>query len=411
MKKHFFTPQIKISLKVTSVIGTIVILFFVVFTFFLRWNLTKQKTQLLNSAYISILDNLSHSDDLLANIFTGDMNGFLQDVPFFINLSFSDKDNYFIFYTNNSSIPLFAETYGKIKHYFSKNYYSDGNLDVFYVTQEIASNLILQVSLDVENDSISKMIVSMPKIIGVMIIPILLMCFFVVLIFLNKDFEKEHTFSANVSHELQTPVNAILGHAKLLQRWGKNDAEQMEKSLEIIIGEAKSMKSTIVNLLEITKLEKGMVSLEKTPLCIESFFDDLKNEFQYEKNLIIETKLLENGPQTILTDQELFHQLFLICISNSLKFCPSPCKITISCFSEKHKTIFEILDNGEGFSKEVLPHIFDRFYRGDSSHSRNKGGAGLGLSIAKSIATALNAKISAKNHPESGAIIRLELGK
>lgn len=70
---------------------------------------------------------------------------------------------------------------------------------------------------------------------------------------------------------------------------------------------------------------------------------------------------------------------------------------------------FQLKDNGKGFSKEILPHVFDRFYRGDASHSRSKGGAGLGLSIAQSIAASVNAHISARNAPEGGAIIQIDI--
>jgi len=244
------------------------------------------------------------------------------------------------------------------------------------------------------------------------ILPIILITYIILYSFIEKTFNREHDFSANVSHELQTPVNAILGHANLLNRWGKEDPEQLDKSLKVIINEAHSMKATIKNLLDMTKLEKKLVNLTITEFSVYEFFDSIREEFSQENDIQIQiANESDFPPVSFSTDRERLHQIFLVAISNSMKFCEKPCVITLSQAEEGKKMIFEIQDNGKGFSKEILPHIFDRFYRGDEAHSRSKGGAGLGLSIAKSIVLSLDGKISAHNAKEGGAVIRLEFPK
>ena len=407
----------QLALKITAIISEVLILVLIFFTGILRWAFTHEKGNNLKQAN-QIIENQIEEDNALVY----DISSLFLELPYFVDFSVYDYDSKQILSANNNFIQLLPETNGKVVHYMQKDYYLDGNLDVMYLTQTMNLNdegnndslgrkILIQTSIDIENDSALKLIYYMPNAIPSIIIPVILLSYFILLAFIKRDFQREHNFSANVSHELQTPVNAILGHAKLLERWGKDDKEQTEKSLKIIINESLAMKATINNLLEITKLEKKLVSPKRESLEIEDFFNSLKDEFKYLDSLELHTEIKDI--QKIDTDRNLLHQIFVIAISNSLKFTPKNCRIILRCFMEKHHCIFEIEDNGLGFSKEILPHIFDRFYRGDAAHSRSKGGAGLGLSIAKSIANALDAKISARNAEIngsiSGAIIRLEM--
>ncbi|MBQ0051320.1 MAG: HAMP domain-containing histidine kinase, partial [Treponema sp.] len=313
-------------------------------------------------------------------------------------------------FSTDEFVPRLSNTDGKIKNYTEKKFYTDGNLEVLYLSQNI-NDFTVQIWIDIESDSTSKIVYSVMKIIPLFLIPILIFLFIFLLKITKKAFEREREFSANVSHELQTPVNAILGHANLLNRWGKSDEKQLETSINVIINEAHSMKAMITNLLQMTKLEKGIIKPQKTQIFVKEFFDSIKKEFKYEKNLEINFDKNISEEISIFTDKNLFHQIFIIAISNSVKFCPSPCKIELRFEESEKKAIFEIIDNGNGFQKETLSRVFDRFFKGDESHTREKGGAGLGLSIAKSIAIALNAKIKVFNEKTGGAAVQLEMSK
>ena len=94
-------------------------------------------------------------------------------------------------------------------------------------------------------------------------------------------------------------------------------------------------------------------------------------------------------------------------LSNSVKFAGENCKITLKAHKIGGRIELSASDDGIGFSAEELPHIFERFYKGDFSHDRNVSGAGLGLSIAKALCTALGAKISAENGANGGAVVKI----
>ena len=124
---------------------------------------------------------------------------------------------------------------------------------------------------------------------------------------------------------------------------------------------------------------------------------------------------------TISTDEELLYQVCTIVISNSIKFAGETAHIELAIRPVLKMDSFpdapapesacsiSITDNGPGIEQEVLPHIFERFYRGDAAHTRGAGGAGLGLSIAASIMQTLGGSMSAENNQDTGACIILRL--
>jgi signal transduction histidine kinase len=134
----------------------------------------------------------------------------------------------------------------------------------------------------------------------------------------------------------------------------------------------------------------------------------------------------------VLSDEELLYQVCTIIVSNSIKFSPHPAQLKIAVevitnSTQQNKCAVSaqqndvavritFTDNGPGIAQNVLPHVFDRFYRGDESHNRKSGGAGLGLSIAKEIMSVMGGSIEASSHgdadgngSEHGAVVTLTL--
>lgn len=181
---------------------------------------------------------------------------------------------------------------------------------------------------------------------------------------LQADFERERQFTADVSHELKTPLAVMLRHANLLRRWEKNNPEQLEKSVSALF-----------------------------------------------ERLIEDTKIYAPDVTTVYADRELLYQACTAIISNSVRFAGKSPHIEISAVQSAKPDFCEIsiADNGPGIAPESLPHIFDRFFRADEAHTRETGGDGLGLSIVKSIADALGGSVHAQNSAESGAIIVLSI--
>ena len=116
------------------------------------------------------------------------------------------------------------------------------------------------------------------------------------------------------------------------------------------------------------------------------------------------------GEISLFTDEEMLHQVLTVLISNSVKFADKKCIVELRAEkSSDGKIIIEEEDNGPGLKEKDLPHIFQRFYRGDESHTRKVGGSGLGLSIAQTLVTALGGTISAKNASTYGAVFTIAL--
>lgn len=224
---------------------------------------------------------------------------------------------------------------------------------------------------------------------------------------LQIDFERERRFTADVSHELKTPLAVILGHANLLRRWGKDDPVQLEKSLAALTREAHAMEAIISNLLHITRLENGCVPIHKKEVHTAAFFERLiSNTAVYAPGIRFTQQL---GIDTVYTDEDLLAQACTIVISNSVKFTAGTAHIELAASSgnDPRTCCVELSDDGPGIEAAALPHVFEHFYRGDAAHTRSAGGAGLGLPIVKSIMEALGGSVQAESTPGIGTRITL----
>ena len=213
---------------------------------------------------------------------------------------------------------------------------------------------------------------------------------------LEDVFNDKSRFVSDASHELRTPLTALQGHLKLIKRWGKNDKERLEKSLDICLEEVERLNNMVNTLLVLSKKEKEDFTGKKVPLLSpESLINDLIEHYQIldsniKFNLNIEKDIL------IKIQKGDLKQLLIIFIDNAIKYNDKEIKeIAISLYSTKEKTTLEFSDNGIGISEEDLPFILKRFYRADKARTgTDTKSFGLGLSIAKTIIKNYNAEIS-----------------
>ena len=384
----------------------------------------------------------------------------LPPLPYYITFLVYSDSQQAIIYTNDPFLPILPVTGKKSKIYRAKNYFTDGDLFVMYYTQFLTineENFLIQTCLNMYLDSSYRFSKQIKLFVGIAFIPVSILSFFILLMIiritinpvvkmtqmarqisstnldtllpfskkqneldelagtfnelftrLKKDFERERQFTSDVSHELKTPVTVIMGQANLLKRWGKDDPEQLEKSLNTIHEESKSMNAIITNLLQLARLENNQTTITTEPINLKKLCERLKRE-TLSINPDAEILINPNTDIEIETNEELLHQVFTIIVSNSIKFVKSNLKINIYASRNENETEIFIEDNGNGFSEENLDHIFERFYRGDSSHTRSTTGNGLGLSIAKTIITSLKGTIFAYNAKPSGAGIKILL--
>lgn len=450
----------KFALGFSIVLTLFSIFISVIISQFLWLSIRNQKAMELENAAIIIEKAIEKQDEQQIS------NGFTS-LPYYIDYLVytvprsTATETYELICSNNPYLPHLPETLGSAQTYFEENYYIDGNLNILYFSKRHKLSdviIMIQTSVNMDSDSSTKFFKLLPKIIAISLVPIFALCFIISLYFtkrtinpvvkmtdkakkigssnlddrlptrnsgdefdelavtfndlfkrLESDFDRERQFTSDVSHELRTPIAVISGQSNLLRRWGKDDPKQLEKSLGIIINETKSMENIISILLQMSRLECGKIQPNYSEVDFKTFFERLEIETQsisetakviYDKNIDLKFR----------TDEELLHQVFIVVISNSVKFCPPDLEITLSHYTKGKKHIFEIADNGPGFTPKIIPHVFERFYRGDDAHSRSAGGSGLGLSIAKTIINSMNGKIEADNVKDShGAIIRIIL--
>lgn len=199
---------------------------------------------------------------------------------------------------------------------------------------------------------------------------------------LQESFNRQIQFVSDASHELRTPIAVIQGYANLLDRWGKDDREALEKSIYAIKFEADNMGNLVERLLFLAKGDSGKQKLEKQ----EFWLNELINEVVAESRLIASNRIITNNNNDIvkiLADQKMIKQMLRIFIENSIKFTTEQGRIDISSRIKDKDIEITVKDNGIGIPKEEVRNVLDRFYTVDKSRSKDKGGSGLGLSIAK----------------------------
>ncbi|NKF06686.1 HAMP domain-containing histidine kinase [Clostridium gasigenes] len=199
---------------------------------------------------------------------------------------------------------------------------------------------------------------------------------------LQGSFNRQVQFVADASHELRTPIAVIQGYANLLDRWGKDDREALEKSIYAIKLEATNMANLVEKLLFLAKGDSGTQEIEKK----EFLLNELISEVVRESKLIDADHIIssdKNDTISIFADYRMLKQMLRIFIDNSIKFAPEQSTIDISSEIQGKKVKITVSDMGTGIPKDDIEKIFDRFYTVDKSRVKEKGGTGLGLSIAK----------------------------
>ena len=203
-------------------------------------------------------------------------------------------------------------------------------------------------------------------------------------------------FLQNISHEIRTPMNSILGFIELIQDPDITGDERKEY-IEIIEKSGNRMLTTINDIINISKIEAGIVSLNIQPIDMRGLIYEVAGTFRPEaekKGILINTDLPSIEQDTILNgDQEKIFAIFVNLVKNAIKYSTHG-TITIGFTIHKEQFRCFVKDNGIGISKEKQNLIFERFTRIESISSKNIEGAGLGLSIVKGYLTLMGGEIS-----------------
>ncbi len=218
---------------------------------------------------------------------------------------------------------------------------------------------------------------------------------------LEENYSKQEEFVSNASHELKTPLTVIGSYAKLLQRQGMQDKEIAEESIDAIRAETDRMKALIDRLLHIARRSESYVDWTEVDAysLLEQTVTAMNTAYDREFKLVAKKELLP-----IVTDVEKFKQLLYILLDNARKY--SSDKVEVIVEQNDHLTI-RICDRGIGIPKESVPFVFERFYRVDKARSRDTGGFGLGLSLAKQLADSLKISVKLESIEHVGTTVTL----
>ena len=228
---------------------------------------------------------------------------------------------------------------------------------------------------------------------------------------LQGGINKQQKFVSDASHELRTPATVIAGYIEMLERYGMDDKELVNESIEAIRSEAHNMQNLLENLLFIARTDQNRQKLNKKNLDL----NDLVNDVMSKMKTVIKThevKLTRNDTVKIFGDETTIRQMLRIFLDNAVKYTPEGGKISVASQIVGEKILLTISDSGIGIAPENLKKIFDRFFRIDSENLVSAAnGSGLGLSIAKWIADSHGIEISVDSTPGEGTTFTLTIPK
>ncbi len=222
---------------------------------------------------------------------------------------------------------------------------------------------------------------------------------------LQESFDTQRRFTADASHELRTPVTAIVGHANYLLRRTKPSEEQKD-SLTVIRREAERMAKLVNDLLELARADAGF-SISREPMNLVDVVEAVHMEVA---PMAGSANISVSAPEPlaeVLGDASRLKQVVLNLVQNALNAGAN--QVTISVQNEKKQVRLEILDNGPGIPQEAIPHLFERFYRVDGARSTRGNGSGLGLAIVKWIVSQHEGTVSVESRVGEGTVFTVML--
>jgi two-component system OmpR family sensor kinase len=213
--------------------------------------------------------------------------------------------------------------------------------------------------------------------------------------------------TADVSHELRTPLAAMQGNLEVLERGAARDPQLLDESLNDMRREVGRLIRMTNDLLLLAQSESGL-QLRREPVELDSLMLEVLREL---RPLAGEVRLQVGAEDQalILGDRDRIKQALLNLGVNALQHTPAGGSVVLGLVRQGSQVVLSVTDTGSGITSEALPHIFDRFYRADASRSRNRGGAGLGLSIVRWIAEAHGGRVGVSSQPGQGSTFTLTL--
>ena len=229
---------------------------------------------------------------------------------------------------------------------------------------------------------------------------------------INKTDELRRDLLANVSHDLKTPLTMIKAYAEMIRDINKDNEEKRNENLNIIIDETDRLTILVNDILNLSKLEANKETLDLKEFDLVELINDIIKKY----NIIKETEnynfILKMPKKAIVKgDINKISQVIYNLINNAINYTGDDLTVTIEVIERKKTYLVNIIDTGKGIKKEELNIIWDKYYKNEKNHKRNKVGTGVGLSIVKNILDKHNFKYGVKSEIGKGTTFYFEITK
>jgi two-component system OmpR family sensor kinase len=226
---------------------------------------------------------------------------------------------------------------------------------------------------------------------------------------LDESFRQVRQFSADASHELQTPLTILKGEIEVALRSGRTP-EEYQQVLTSSLEEIERISHLVEGLMLLARADSGVLRMDHQPVAIDELLAEVAAQLQrMAAGRGVGLRLEDLAPVSISGDREQLQRLFINLIDNAIKYTPAGGNVSLSLRTEGNQALISVTDTGIGLSEAEQAQIFTRFYRAAKARSQSGGGAGLGLCIAQSIAEAHGGKIQVHSSPGQGSTFTVVL--
>jgi two-component system, OmpR family, sensor kinase len=220
--------------------------------------------------------------------------------------------------------------------------------------------------------------------------------------------DRMRRFVADASHELRTPLTSIRGFAELYRQGAVQEPSEVTRLLRRVEDEATRMGLLVDDLLLLARLDQER-PLSSAPVDLLTVVADVVHDARAVAPGRRIDLTVDSAPPVVLGDEPRLHQVVQNLVMNALRHTPSDTDVQVRVGSHDRRAVVAVVDHGPGLSAQARQHVFERFYRLDSSRTRDAGGSGLGLSIVSALVTAHGGTVTVEETSGGGATFVVEL--
>jgi heavy metal sensor kinase len=257
-------------------------------------------------------------------------------------------------------------------------------------------NLTLRLPVALSGDALERLSISLNNMLGR----------------LRDSVQTSRRFLADASHELRTPLTVIKGELQEIAHQSYMDQTEVRERVGSVLEEVERLEHLVSGLLMLSRLDAGEMQGDWIDVDLAELARSTAEQMRLmaeDRDVDIELSGLQKA--VVWGDRARLKQIIVNLLDNAIRFTPRGGKVSLRTAPGDGGSVFEIADTGIGIPEASVPFVFDRFFRVDSARSREDGGAGLGLSIVKSICTAHGAEIEVQSRPRCGSSFRVRFPK